>query len=100
MAKLTRINPSGTHITFDLPPGPPPANHGKTPAAWITILIIIVGGLIATVGMIFASTVFTVIGGVVLLLGLVVGRVMRAMGLGQRGAAAPQTPRSTSSPRS
>jgi hypothetical protein len=100
MAKLTRINPTGTYVTFDLPPGPPPANHGKTSAAWITVLVIMVGGLIATIGMIFASIPLTIAGSAVLVLGLVVGRVMRAMGLGQPRASAPQTPHSTSSPRS
>lgn len=100
MAKLTRINPTGTHVTFDLPPGPPPGNHGKTSAAWITVLIIVVGGLIATVGMIFASIPWTIVGSAVLVLGLVVGRVMSAMGLGQRRNSAPQTPHGTSSPRS
>ncbi len=100
MAKLTRINPSGTHVTFDLPPGPPPANHGKTSAAWITVLIVTLGGLAATIGMIFGSVVVALAGGAVLVLGLVVGRVMRAMGLGQPGTTTPQNPHSTPSPRS
>lgn len=100
MAKLTRINPSDTHVTFDLPPGPPPANHGKTSAAWITVLIVTLGGLASTIGMIFGSTLVALAGAAVLVIGLVVGRVMRAMGFGQRGTTAPQTPRSTPPPRS
>lgn len=70
------------------PPGPPPENHGRTSAAWVTVTLITLGGIITAVAMIAGSLPVSIAGGVVVVLGLVAGRVMRAMGLGQRS---PQT---------
>lgn len=70
------------------PPGPPPGNHGRTVAAWVTVTLLTIGGIITAVAMMFGSLPVSIAGAVVMVLGLVVGRVMRAMGLGQRS---PQT---------
>ena len=67
-----------------LPPGPPPPNHGKTSAAWVTTLVVSLGALVCAIGMIVAATPVTVLGVVAMVVGLVAGRVMRAIGLGQR----------------
>ncbi len=84
--------------TAGLPVAPAPRNHGKTSAAWITIWLVIAGSVLCTFGAIFESTLLIVGGGAVVVGGLVVGRVMRAMGLGQRGPMAAPPPTSTSRP--
>lgn len=78
-----------------LPPGGPPANEGKTPAAWVTVGFVSLGGLILAVGMIFESVPAIVAGAVVIVASLVVGKVLQAMGFGQpRGSiTATSTPR-------
>ena len=84
MADTTGPGPAGTHRSPVVPPeSPPPANHGKTAAAWTTMLLVTLGALVACVGVATGSTVLGLAGGGVVLLGLVVGRIMRAMGLGQ-----------------
>jgi hypothetical protein len=75
-----------------LPPGTPPANHGRTPAAWTTILLVTLGSVVCALGFIFGSTPLAVAGGVVVVVGLVVGKVMQAMGLGQRRGPATTPP--------
>lgn len=77
-----------------LPPGGPPANEGKTPAAWVTVGFLSLGSLVLAVGMILESVPAIVAGAVVIIGSLVVGKVLQAMGFGQpRG---PVTTTSTS----
>lgn len=77
----------------NLPPGSPPANHGKTPAAWTTLLLVTLGSLVAGLGLVLGSLALAVAGGVVVIGGLIVGKVMQAMGLGQpQGASGPRRP--------
>lgn len=79
----------------NLPPGSPPVNHGKTPAAWTTFLLVTIGSLVSSVGLVLGSVAIAVAGGVVIIGGLVVGKVMQAMGLGQPpGVTPPQKPAS------
>lgn len=68
-----------------LPEAVPPANHGRTPAAWALVAIVTAGTVLATVAMIAAVTWLVVVGVVVVVLGIVVGVVLRAVGLGQTG---------------
>ena len=82
-----------------LPPGPPPSNHGKTSAAWVTTLVVSLGALVCALGMMLSTTPVTVLGVVAILAGLVVGRVMRAMGLGQSESGSTIPPSSQSAPR-
>jgi len=67
----------------NLPPGSPPANEGKTPAAWITMGAVTLGALICAVGMILGSVPAAVAGGVLVVVALVLGKVLQAMGFGQ-----------------
>jgi hypothetical protein len=75
-----------------LPPGSPPANHGRTPAAWTTILLVTLGALICALGLVFGSAPIAIAGAGVVVAGLVVGKVMQAMGLGQRRGSATTSP--------
>ena len=71
------------------PAGPPPANHGRTVAAWTTTWVVVAGGLIASIGLVMAATWLFWVGLGVGVLGLVVGKVLSVAGFGQpRGGTA------------
>ncbi|HMO11681.1 MAG TPA: hypothetical protein PKB06_09320 [Actinotalea sp.] len=82
---------SGSERAY-LPLSAPPRNHGNTPAAWVTVTVIMAGGLLSVLGVIFVLPVLFWSGLAVIALGLVAGRVMRMLGLGQ-----PVVPTSTRS---
>jgi hypothetical protein len=72
-----------------LPPGVPPTNHGHTVAAWVTMAGITLGTLISAVGLVLAAgssagLVMFVVGLVVVGASLIVGLVLRNLGLGQK----------------
>jgi fatty acid desaturase len=70
-----------------VPPSAPPKNHGNTTAAWTTVIVILVGATIAAVSMIFAIVPLVWTGVVVVVLGIVAGKVLQVLGHGQGGAA-------------
>ncbi|MEU0741762.1 HGxxPAAW family protein [Streptomyces sp. NPDC006134] len=59
------------------------SSHGHTPAAWTGVIIAFIGFCIAGVFTVTAQPVGFWAGMAVVLLGGVVGAIMRAMGLGQ-----------------
>ncbi|MEU3659001.1 HGxxPAAW family protein [Streptomyces sp. NPDC032940] len=59
------------------------SSHGHTPAAWAGVIITFIGFCIAGVFMVAAQPVGFWVGMAVVLLGGVVGFIMRSMGLGQ-----------------
>lgn len=72
-----------------LPPGVPPHNHGHTVAAWVTMAGITLGVLVSAWGLVLAASssagpIVFVLGLVVVLVSLIVGLVLRNMGLGQK----------------
>jgi hypothetical protein len=72
-----------------LPPGVPPTNHGHTVAAWVTMVGITLGALISAVGLVLAAAsaaglVMFVVGLVVVGAALIVGLVLRNLGMGQK----------------
>lgn len=72
-----------------LPPGVPPTNHGHTVAAWVTMAGITLGVLIAAWGVLVAQSssawlVVFALGFVVIVAALIVGLVLRNLGLGQK----------------
>ena len=58
------------------------AHHGNTPAAWMGVLIILVGFTLGGLGLVVQSWPMFWIGVVVGVLGPVVGKIMQKMGLG------------------
>lgn len=70
-----------------LPPSAPPTNHGRTTAAWTTVIVVLVGAVLSSVAMIFAAAPLVWVGGVVIVLGMVAGKVLQILGYGQGGAA-------------
>jgi hypothetical protein len=72
-----------------LPPGVPPNNHGHTVAAWVTMAGITLGALISAFGLVLAASsssglVMFVVGLVVVGVALIVGLVLRNLGMGQK----------------
>ncbi|MEJ1196611.1 MULTISPECIES: HGxxPAAW family protein [unclassified Streptomyces] len=59
------------------------SSHGHTPAAWTGVIIAFIGFCVAGVFMVAAQPLGFWAGMVVVLLGGVVGGIMRMMGLGQ-----------------
>ena len=60
--------------------------HGNTPAAWTCVLIMIVGAAVSSVAYILASYVGFFAGIAVMLIGLLVGFIMRKAGYGVNGS--------------
>ncbi len=69
--------------SMGLPPAAPPSNEGHTVAAWVTVVVILIGAAISCLAVIGSSTVGFWVGIGVIALGLVVGRVLKMLGLGQ-----------------
>lgn len=70
---------------FD-PENLPPAashNHGRTPAAWATNGLIVLGALLAAIGLMIPLLALAWVGAGVVVAALAVGAVLRALGHGQ-----------------
>ena len=59
-------------------------NHGKTVAAWTTVIVMLVGSTISSIAVLMASPLIFWVGIVVCALGGVAGLVLRSMGYGQK----------------
>lgn len=64
-------------------PAAAPNNHGRTPAAWATNGLIVLGALFAAVGLMIPLFALVWVGAGVVVAALAVGAVMRALGHGQ-----------------
>lgn len=73
-----------------LPPAAPPRNHGHTTAAWVTVTLVLLGGAVAAVGMVVAEQWMLWVGIGAIVVGLVLGRVLKMLGFGQPGQRAGQ----------
>ncbi|MFI2705300.1 HGxxPAAW family protein [Cellulosimicrobium composti] len=76
-------NQKTTEIAY-LPPAAPPTNHGHTVAAWFTMIGIMLGAVVAAVGVVIAAVWLFWVGMGVVALALVGGVVLRNMGYGQK----------------
>lgn len=66
-----------------LPVASPPRNHGHTTAAWVTVTVVIVGSVAASLGVLFGLPGLFWVGMGVVVLGVVLGRVLKMLGFGQ-----------------
>ncbi|MFC4555348.1 HGxxPAAW family protein [Georgenia faecalis] len=73
----------GANRTYDLPPTAPFANHGKTVASWTLIWGVSLGVLVAALGLIAWNIWVIGAGAAIVVIGLVVSGILRAMGMGQ-----------------
>ena len=58
-------------------------SHGSTPAAWTLVVLITLGVLVSTVGLVLGSWLAFWAGAGIVALGAIVGGVMKAAGLGK-----------------
>lgn len=68
-----------------LPTSGPWKNHGQTVAAWTTVIVILVGGVLASFGVLGALPWLFWVGMGVVVLGIVAGKVLQMAGYGQGG---------------
>jgi len=71
---------------MNLPPKAPPTNHGHTVAAWTTTWVVVTGAVVVALAMVLELLWLVWVGAVLMLLGLVLGKVLQLMGYGQGGA--------------
>ena len=65
------------------------SNHGNTPAAWTTVVLLMVAFAVACVGVLLLSVPVFIAGVVLTVVALIVGKVMAMMGYGKQPADAP-----------
>ncbi|WP_253049716.1 HGxxPAAW family protein [Cellulosimicrobium cellulans] len=82
---LMAENQQTTEIAY-LPPAAPPTNHGHTVAAWFTMIGIMVGALVAAIGVVVAAVWLFWVGMGVVAVALIGGLVLRNAGYGQKQA--------------
>lgn len=57
--------------------------HGSTPAAWTLVVLVTLGFIVATVGLVIGQWPVFWVGVVIVALGGIVGAIMKAAGLGK-----------------
>ncbi|MCB5282218.1 HGxxPAAW family protein [Arthrobacter sp. AL08] len=77
---------AGTGYSYDDVDHSEPTGHGNSPAAWTTVLVMLVGALIMSIAFVIANTPIFIAGGVVMAIGLVIGFAMRKAGYGVGGS--------------
>ncbi|HLS74428.1 MAG TPA: HGxxPAAW family protein [Actinomycetaceae bacterium] len=73
----------GPKRDYQLPHVAPSENEGKTVAGWAMFWAICLGGLVTGLGVVLWEMWVVIVGIAVIVLGLVVSKVMSAMGMGQ-----------------
>ncbi|GAA1050678.1 HGxxPAAW family protein [Arthrobacter russicus] len=66
-------------------------SHGSSPAAWTTVFVALAGALVCSIAFVFANTPLFIVGLVVMVIGGIIGIVMRKMGFGVGGSRVKQT---------
>lgn len=61
-------------------------SHGSSPAAWTTVFVALAGALVSSIAFILAHTPLFIAGLVVMVIGGIIGIVMRKMGYGVGGS--------------
>lgn len=67
-------------INYDLVKDP---GHGNTPAAWMGVFLMLLGGTILAVGVVLESQMILYVGLAVTVAGPIIGLIMRAAGKGK-----------------
>ncbi len=60
-------------------------NHGQSVAAWTAVGIMMLGALIMSIAVVIATVWVFVLGAVVVVIGVIAGRLLAAMGFGVSG---------------
>jgi Zn-dependent protease with chaperone function len=67
-------------------------DHGHTPAAWTTVIVVFLGACVSGAAVIVAMIWLFFVGIGVMVVGVIVGKVMQMMGLGAHPAVQPNPP--------
>jgi len=86
MAEQSTEHAESTSALAWLPPSAPPSNHGHTVAAWTTTVVVVLGGLISALAVVFSVVWLFWVGVAVMVAGGVAGKVLQVLGYGQGGA--------------
>jgi uncharacterized membrane-anchored protein len=68
------------------------SHHGNSVAAWTMVLVVGIGSLFASIGVAVPSMTLVVVGAVIIVIGLIVGKAMSLAGYGSVRPADPETP--------
>ncbi|GAA1858634.1 HGxxPAAW family protein [Myceligenerans crystallogenes] len=81
---MTENQTAAAEVAY-LPEAVPPTNHGHTVAAWVTMTGIMLGALVSTAGVVIDTMFWLFWAGFgVIAASLVLGGVLKSMGLGQK----------------
>src|SRR5450756_373345 len=64
-----------------LPKVASPTNHGRTTAAWVTVSVVMIGAVVSAVAVVSAKPLLCWVGLAVIVVGLVVGRLLKMLSL-------------------
>lgn len=73
-------------------------SHGHSVAAWVLVGIVLVGALISAFSMVLNHPTFFIVGLVVMVVGLIVGKVLQSMGYGADKVIEKASPRNPDRP--
>ncbi|PWH05795.1 hypothetical protein DEO23_11375 [Brachybacterium endophyticum] len=65
-------------------PPPPPENEGNTVAAWVCTVGVVLGSIVAALGLVLVDVPIIIGGAIVIVLALIVSLVLRIAGFGQK----------------
>lgn len=60
--------------------------HGSSPAAWTAVFVALAGALVCSIAFVLANTPIFIVGLVIMVIGGIIGIVMRKMGFGVGGS--------------
>jgi divalent metal cation (Fe/Co/Zn/Cd) transporter len=63
---------------------PEDTNHGDSVAAWTSVIVIIVASIVATYAWVVADSQLLVVAGIATVVGIALGPILKAFGLGQK----------------
>jgi hypothetical protein len=59
-------------------------DHGSTPAAWTTVILVTIAFIVGTLAVVLGNWVMFWVGAGILVLGAIVGKIMAMAGLGKK----------------
>lgn len=69
--------------TYAVPPAAP-QNHGQTVAAWVMLVGVVAGAILAALGLVLSQQLLIIVGPVVIVATIILSVVLRAAGMGQK----------------
>jgi hypothetical protein len=83
----TTRHTSDDDLVLNDPTHAEPLGHGNSPAAWTLVLLVLLGAVLVSIGMLADLMFFTITGIVAAAAGVVAGFVMGKAGMGTKGHA-------------